>query len=144
MYKKLIEKATDEQVREFLTGVMAMLKETNGRLYKDLESNLYEKVCGNHFCEWSLENAVDKFINEDGTKGAHWSVEETSNAAKQYNIEFDDFNKYDWNYVMNMIYSDFYGVVPNNIETYVRLSKRFIDDKDAPQDKAFVYYNSMR
>lgn len=83
-------------------------------------------------------------INEDGTTGPHWSIEQTNTVARQNGVQFSNFNEYDWNYVMNMIYSDYYGAVPNDMSTYVKLSKKFLDDKDAPEGKALHYYLTMR
>ena len=44
---------------------------------------------------------------------------------------------------MNMIYSDYYGTVPNEISNYVKLANKFINDKDAGPGKAFKYYVAM-
>ena len=83
-------------------------------------------------------------INEDGSTGRHWSVEQTTSAARQSGVTFDKFNEYDWNYVMNMIYSDYYGAVPNDTNMYAKLSKKFLEDKDAKSGKAFCYYMAMK
>lgn len=45
---------------------------------------------------------------------------------------------------MNMVYSDYYGAIPNDTATYFKLAKKFIDDKDAKQGKALSYYLAMR
>lgn len=47
--------------------------------------------------------------NEDGTKGPHWTVEETTSVANQMgiNLKSEKHNKWDWFVAMNMIYSDF-------------------------------------
>jgi len=82
-------------------------------------------------------------VNEDGTMGPHWTLEQTNAVARQNNIAFDKFNEYDWNYVMNMMYSDYYGAVSNDTTSYVRLAKKFLDDKDAKDGKAFKYYSLM-
>lgn len=67
---------------------------------------------------------------------------------KQYafvnGISFDTFNEYDWNYVMNMIYSDYYGAISNDTNAYVRLAKKFLEDKDAKEGKALCYYLAMK
>ena len=41
---------------------------------------------------------------------------------------------------MNMMYSDYYGVVPNEVSSYVKLAKRFLEDKDSSVGKALRYY----
>ena len=81
--------------------------------------------------------------NEDGTTGGHWSLEETDSIARNHGIEFRSINKYDWNYVMNMIYSDYYGAIPNELTSYVKVAKKFLQDKDAPEGKALKYYKAM-
>lgn len=44
---------------------------------------------------------------------------------------------------MNMVYSDYYGTVPDDISAYVKLADKFIHDKDAGVGKAFKYYVAM-
>lgn len=79
-------------------------------------------------------------VNEDGTKGGHWTVEQTTNVARGMNIPFESFNEYDWNYVMNMMYSDYYGAVSNDVSVYAKMARKFLEDKDAKDGKAFRYY----
>ena len=108
-----------------------------------MEMCLYKKVYGYHFSNWMLSKALQNMVNEDGSHGGHWSVAETTNVAKQHGLSFIDFNEFDWNYVMNMIYSDYYGAVSNDISAYYKLAEKFIKDKDAEPGKAFKYYIAM-
>jgi len=144
MHRRILEDATLEQLKDFTIYSIDMVKRIDEEVYEDVETCLYKMVYGCHFTKWLLEKALDKMINEDGTKGKHWSVEETNAVAKQYGVEFTHINEYDWNYVMNMMYSDYYDSVPNDISTYVKLSKKFLFDKDAPEGKAFKYYMAMK
>ena len=144
MHKKIIKDATDSELRDFITDALSMLKETNKDVYEELELILYKRVYGCHFNEWLLEKALSEMINEDDTKGKHWSLEDTNNVSKQYNITFGKYNEYDWCYVMNMIYSDYYGAVPNDLSVYVKMAKKFLEDKDASEGKALNYYLMSR
>lgn len=144
MHRQLLKIATPEQVRDFVDGALLMLKETHEDVYEDLELYFYKMLYGKHFSDWMLKRATEKMINEDGTVGPHWSVEQTTAVAKSNGVNFVKFNEYDWNYVMNMIYSDYYGAVSNDVNSYVRLAVKFIDDKDAKEGKAFCYYLAMR
>lgn len=139
MHKELIKHATDEQLKEFVKDSLSMIKETNHDLYEELEMHLYKEIYGCHFNEWMLDKATKNMINEDGSKGPHWTIEQTTSVAKQYGITFVDFNEYDWNYAMNMHYSDMYRVIPNEVQSYVKYSKAWLEDKDV-KDKAFKYY----
>ena len=144
MHNYLLKVASDSQVREFAYNVLDMLKETHEDLYEDLEMYLYKEIYGHHFSDWLLEKATKSMINEDGTTGGHWTVEQTTSVAKQSGITFTTFNEYDWNYVMNMIYSDYYGAVSNDVNVYVKLARNFLMDKDAKEGKALCYYLAMK
>lgn len=75
----------------------------------------YEMEHGPHFNEEHARKAVMKMENEDGTRGPHWSLEETSALASQYGISLSGkFNRYDWFVALNMVYSDI-ADVNNNI-----------------------------
>ena len=74
----------------------------------------YEMEHGPHFNEEHARKAVMKMENEDGTRGQHWSLEETSALASQYGISLSGkFNRYDWYVALNMVYSDYYKVLLN-------------------------------
>lgn len=54
----------------------------------------YEMEHGPHFNEEHARKAVMKMENEDGTRGQHWSLEETSALASQYGISLSGkFNR---------------------------------------------------
>lgn len=80
-------------------------------MHRIIRTKAYEAKHGPHFDDEHARKAVSKMENEDGSKGQHWSLEETSALANQYGIRFDDkFNKYDWYVALNMVYSDYYRV----------------------------------
>lgn len=143
MHTKLIESATHEQLKNFLFKEFEELKKTDKEMYDELEMELYVCVYGYHFNEHILNKALNCMENEDGTKGGHWSLEQTNSVAKQYGIAFSNFNEYDFNYVMNMVFSDYYGVIPNETSYYVKMAEKFLKDKDAPKGKALKYYLAM-
>lgn len=141
MHKKIIEEANNEQLKEFAYEVFDMLKRTvDEETYNEIEMDFYKEVYGCHFNKWLLEKATSKMVNEDGTKGPHWTVDQTTMVARSNGIEFKDFNEFDWNYVMNMVYSDYYGVIPNDTASYVKMAKKFLEDKDSEKGKALKYY----
>ena len=144
MHKYLIKEASEMQLREFVDDAMSMLKETHHDVYEDLESYLYKEIYGCHFSESLLKEALKNLENEDGSRGGHWTVDQTTAVAKSKGIVFTKFNEYDFNYVMNMMYSDYFGVVRDDVESYVQLALRFLNDKDAPEGKAYRYYLAMK
>lgn len=140
MHEELIDNASNAQIKSFAKNALSMLKETNPKTYKDLETHLYKEIYGEHFCDWLLDRATSKMSNEDGTNGPHWTVEQTTSVAKSLGITLDNFNEYDWNYVMNMMYSDYYGIGSNDASFYAKMAKRFLMDKDGPTEGKALYY----
>lgn len=106
----------------------------------------YEMEHGPHFNEEHARKAVMKMENEDGTRGQHWSLEETSALASQYGISLSGkFNRYDWFVALNMVYSDYYKVLlnitgSNNVKHYVEFAKAWLNDKDIDEGKMWYYY----
>lgn len=43
-----------------------------------------------------------------------------------------------------MMYSDYYGAISNDTNMYVKLAKKFLEDKDAKEGKVFCYYMAMK
>lgn len=95
----------------------------------------YEAEHGPHFNEEHARKAVSKMENEDGTRGPHWSVEETTALASQYGINLGSrFNRYDWFVALNMVYSDYYKVIismtnSNSTKHFMLFNQLNIGDK---------------
>lgn len=130
-----------EKEEEFLEKVHEKCPE----LYHDYVQSLYVVLYGYHFNEDMARKAVEHMVNNDGTTGAHWSYEQSLQLAQRAGINFNTvhFNEWDWYYVINMIYSDYYGVLTDDTTSYIRVAQAFLDDKDAPDGKAYRYYKAM-
>lgn len=116
-------------------------------LKSELCANVYEAINGPHFDEEHARYAVEGMENEDGTKGPHWTVEETTSVANQMgiNLKSEKPNKWDWYVAMNMIYSDFYKAVVSmtgsaNTKHFAELTKAWLCDKDISEGKMWHYY----
>ena len=87
---------------------------------------------------------MDNMENEDGTFGAHWPVEQTKIYREARGVHCEP---YVWAAVMNMMYSDYCKAARKNSvdrpEFYADLAAAFLDDKDAPEDKAGAYYHNI-
>lgn len=82
--------------------------------------------------------------NADGTKGPHWSMDQTKQVAAQKNVSE---NPLEFWVAMNMMYSDYCAMAKkhnvNTVDFYVDMAKAFLDDKDAKPDKLGRYYYSI-
>lgn len=116
-------------------------------LKSELAANMYEALNGPHFDEEHARYAVENMENEDGSKGPHWTVEETTSVANQMgiNLRSEKHNKWDWYVAMNMIYSDYYKAVvamtgSANTKHFAELAKAWLCDKDISEGKMWHYY----
>ena len=144
MHKEILKSASVEQLKNFIDKSFLELRLKDYEMYEELEEELYREVYGCHFNEWLLQKALSTMVNEDGSFGGHWTLEQTTTVAKNNGVEFNHFNEYDWCYVMNMLYSDYYGSIPNEISVYLKMAKKFLDDKDAKDGKAYRYRLAMK
>ena len=144
MHSKILKDLNEVKLRNFAQDSLDYIKRYDKEMYDTIEHKLYIEAYGPHFTPWLLDCALHSMINEDGSVGPHWTVEQTTSVAKSRGVMFDTFNEYDFCYVMNMIYSDYYGVIKDDIDTYVEMSIRFLCDKDFGKGKAFKYYMMVK
>lgn len=97
-----------------------------------------------HLTHDEAEEWCDRMANADGTKGPHWTLEQTADVAKQRNIDCD---KVDFWAAMNMMYSDYCKVAKmysvDNQNFYADLAAAFLRDKDAVTGKLVEYWDCI-
>lgn len=138
MHKKLIKKIIKDgkeddmlYLEELLNDLICDLKITNNEWYKQIENEMYKKVYGKHLSEELAKEGVSCMENKDGSKGQHWSIEETNSLAGNY-------DKNDFYATLNMMFSDYFN--PRfDTNTYIELAKDWLNDKDI-EDKILKYY----
>lgn len=90
-----------------------------------------------------------KMLNDDGTAGGHWTIEQTNAVAQSVGVKFDHITADGWNTTMNMMYSDYSGVANkygvSTCDFYADLAKAFLFDRDggAPESKLAAYYHCI-
>lgn len=79
--------------------------------------------------------------NEDGTKGAHWTLDQTKQVMMQKGVKADEL---DFWVVMNSLYADYCSVLKkhnvNTIDFYVDMACAWLNDKDAVAGKTAKYF----
>lgn len=114
---------------EFVEAV----KITHPQKYTALISKL-EKLCSEgHFTKEELEKLHDLYF----------SIEDTTNYAKEtYEIDFDkeQFNKYDFNFIMNEMYKIFNSLYHQDKSKYAELTLSWLDYNEG---KAYTYFEKM-
>ena len=94
--------------------------------------------------EETAEEWTAQMKNVDGTKGAHWKMEQVKQVQQVRKIECDPVEFF---VAMNMMYSDYNKVARahgvNNVDFYADMAKAFLDDEDAVDNKLMAYYERV-
>ncbi len=106
-----------------------------------MDSSMWKNGKNDHKVEELDEETAKKWVsnmkNVDGTKGQHFSMEQTEQLMNQYNI---DCSIEDFYAALNMVYSDYREVAKkfnaDKPEFYVCMARAFLDDPDIPGDGA--------
>lgn len=136
--KALLNEIPKEKLNIFLSEEMTNLMKTNPKMYYELEDRLYTSMYGHHFTA-SLYNQAVKELS----KGEHWSFNEIADYAASKNMKYDSgFNEYDFAYTMNLLYSEYSGIINGN-ETFFNMAKSFLSEPDNVHGKAYRYYRCL-
>ena len=125
-------------------GIMAMVECLN--MLKGAEG----AICtGREMTKADAETWAAHMVNEDGTTGPHWGVDQTTAIAESMGMTWEKVSRLCWWITMNMIYSDYssvaekYGV--SIAEFYADMARAFLMDKDGPgaKKKLGAYYHGI-
>lgn len=139
MHKKLIKEIIKkgqsmdmEKLEDILTDVLDDIKVYDPHEYKEIEYKMYTMVHGDHLDEELARKWVGSMENKDGTKGEHWTYEQTSQYAGKH-------DRWDYYSVLNMIFSDYFN--PKfDTTVYAELANDWLSDPDVPSGKTLRYY----
>lgn len=103
------------------------------------------KAKGERLDKETAEEWVENMKNEDGTTGAHWTMDQTEQVRRQKNLDCDPVEFW---VAMNAAYSDLVKIAKkynvNNMDYYVDYVKTFwFGDHDAVPHKLAAYYESI-
>lgn len=135
IYNKM---STDEKVHKLFD----IFKEKMPEEYCIL---MYIMEYGYHIVNKEMYDKAVMYLKwaDDKGAGAKWTVDDIVKIA---DIDFDekDYYKYDFAYVMNMLYSDYCNIFTET-NYYIKMSKNYLEDKDyagEPDERA--YHNAIK
>jgi hypothetical protein len=146
--KKLTEviikdgKMNSDSIIEHLTEALSECE--CGEMEKEYKI-LYEESYGKKLTKEIAEEWVHSMDSPDTGDGQKWSLESTSEYGNKVNMDWTRHSKIDFYCVMNMMYSDYYRTAKamnmlSDTMFFAHLSKDWLCDSDAPDDKLYKYY----
>lgn len=138
-YVKMIidkeEKESMESLEHILLKSLSYLKDHCEDLYDELSLDLY--VLANGECI-TKDDAI-KYVDNMKPVGTKWGYDQVMQVANQYGISFDSFSPQSLFWAMNMLYNDYHQVLGNEVGSYVKMARAFLNDEDAPDGDAKVF-----
>lgn len=140
MINYIIENRDKEDMlilNDMLNNLICDLKENNPKLYYEYKTKLYEIAYGKVILPEKAEEIVKNMI----PYGEHYSIERAKEITSEYNLKHSVSDVY---LVLNSIYNDYCSIYgEDNDENYIKMTKAWLDDKDAIDDKVYVYFMNI-
>lgn len=133
----IIYKATPEQLREVVEDWLHRVKRVDPDMHEELECDLYEKVNGPHFDRYQYDKAMMRRGYYNGSRNPKWTVEQINEYARRQGDRLDRYNEYDLAYEMNTLYDDYYGTLGESADTYYKMSRQKLDNRDGQEGRAW-------
>ncbi len=144
MLEHIVEYGKNEQMEELAVvfeDVMEMLKMNHPEMYSKYYKEVADILGSDHLTTEEAERAVSHLTHKDGTRGEFFSQKQVEDLIRR-NPDLAKYDKNDIYYAINMLHSDFYK--PKwDIDTYVMFTLMWLDDPDAPSNKAKLHAQSF-
>ena len=126
-----------EELGNIMCDCISMLSPSNR---KEIESRMYVLAYGERINEDMAIESVEAMQ----PYGEHWSMEQTTQVGNSYG--YDEFSKCSWYWTMNMMYNDYHSIIGDDTNMYIKMSKAFLLDEDAPDGdiKVYRYIQAMK
>ena len=140
MHKMYLEKTDFNLHKQDLIDIIDMLmcevKNTDHKLYKHIECNMYEMVYGKKI----NEETAHKWVSDMQPKHQHWTLDETTEVMMKLGYNCDRLEFY---VVANMMYNDYYDLVKDNEALALQMAYSWLKDVDAKECKLYEYWKHV-
>lgn len=138
MLCKIAEENENISSKEKMFKSLKLIDEFLEEKYKDSPEEIdelieeIESLYDDFLTKEEAEEAVNKFINMDGTKGEHWSIDVIENTLKQKGIpvQTDKYSLSDIYYMINNVYSDAPVSIRNDTNFIIEQALCKLNDPD--------------
>lgn len=156
--KMVKENKKEKEFNEIMDDYFMELEKYHPQTYTSLMKELMGLGAKTNIIDTTELNKYLKLIHHKDMPTL-WTIEQTSKVAKDIGINFDEwkYNIYTFNFVMNMVRADYYSefkkmfvssplmkqTIVDSPSFYAHMAKAWLNDEDAPADKAIRYINCV-
>ena len=144
MIRKYIEKIGEnknaedmQKLGDMLSDIIEATKESHPEMYKKYKNKLKGMAYNYEFDE----EMAKEIVEEMKPLGEYWNLDTIKQVKESNGLEC---NLYDLYVVMNSMANDYKDVINlEDVETYIKLSKAFMNDEDASEHKVWKYFTKI-
>lgn len=140
MISKIEESGNLEKIKELhelFDEVICDLKIAEPKMYHKYKTCLYELAYGKVILEEKAVEIVERMRPE----GEYFSMDKAKEIKNQYGFQHSASDVY---LVLNAVYNDYCNTFKDESnEIYIKLAKDWLDDKDAVEDKVYIYFMNI-
>lgn len=136
MLTKIIEKNKTEDIsklQDMLDNLICDLKGQKPELYKEYKKELYELAYGKVI----LEDKAKEIVENMKPYGEHFKLEEAKRIKEEHSIKHSASDIY---LVINSLYNDYHEILGEDNDTYIKMTKLWLNDTDSVEDKVYQYF----
>ncbi len=140
-------------------GAMYPKDDNRGRMTDDHEydheeyeegGHDHEKYSGKRLSKAEMTKWLSEMVNQDGTHGAHWNVNQTTSVGEKNGMNWEWASKETFHLVMNAKYSDYYNTAKaygreKDADFFAKMSMDDICDEDKVDicERLYVTYHFL-
>lgn len=127
-----------QELGDMLADIIYSTKESHPELYEKYKMKLYGMAYNYKFTREMAEEIVENMK----PRGEIWDYDTTTSVKNQYGL--DNINKEDFYLILNSLGNDYGDVISiEEVDTYVKMAKAWIEDKDAKENKTWIYFTKI-
>ena len=127
-----------EKLGDMLSELIYMTKESHPELYEKYKMKLYGMAYNYKF----TKEMAEEIVEDMKPRGEIWSYDTTTQVKNQYGLS--NINAEDFYLVLNSLGNDYGDVInTDEVETYIRMARAWIEDKDAKENKIWIYFTKI-
>ena len=127
-----------QKLGDMLSELIYMTKESHPEIYEKYKMCLYGMAYNYKF----TKEMAEEIVEDMKPRGEIWSYDTTTQVKNQYGL--NSINAEDFYIVINSLGNDYGDVISTDeTETYIKMAKAWIDDKDAKENKIWIYFTKI-
>mgnify|MGYP000019427310 FL=1 len=139
MLEKVIDKGKQEdmhKLNDMLKELICDLKIKDPKMYKEYKTELYELAYGRVI----LKEKAEEIVENMRPYGEHYTLELVKD---MFRSNIGKHSEVDYYLVINSLYNDYCDIIGDDDEMYKSLTKKWLDDEDAVEDKTYYYFMNI-